>query len=70
MKLSQPPRKDDRRFDDWAILLWRLVSAMPAANLAGFNTLPDHANDAAAAAGGVPVGALYRNGSAIMVRVS
>lgn len=29
-----------------------------------------YANDAAAAAGGVQIGALYRNGSAVMVRVS
>lgn len=34
------------------------------------NTMPvDAANDAAAAALGVPVGGLYRTGSAVMVRV-
>jgi hypothetical protein len=33
-------------------------------------TLGDYANDAAAAAGGVPVGNLYRNGSAVMVRIA
>jgi hypothetical protein len=32
--------------------------------------IPNHANDTAAAAGGVPVGGVYRNGSALMVRVS
>ena len=32
--------------------------------------LPDYANDAAAAAGGVAVGELYRNGSQVMCRVS
>lgn len=32
--------------------------------------LPNAANDAAAAALGVPVGGLYRNGSALHVRVS
>jgi len=31
--------------------------------------LGNYANDAAAAAGGVPVGAMYRNGSAVQVRV-
>lgn len=32
--------------------------------------LADYVDDAAAAAGGVPVGALYRNGSVVMVRVA
>lgn len=32
--------------------------------------LANHADDAAAAAGGVPVGGLYRNGSAVQVRVA
>ena len=32
--------------------------------------LPNYANDAAAASGGVPVGGLYRNGSVVMYRVS
>ena len=32
--------------------------------------LPDYADDAAAAAGGVPVGGRYRNGSVLMVRVA
>jgi hypothetical protein len=33
-------------------------------------TLGDYANDAAAAAGSVPVGGIYRNGSVLQVRVS
>jgi hypothetical protein len=70
MKIPQPPRKDDPRFDDWSNLLWKLVSGMPPENLTGFNALPDYANDAAAAVGGVAIGSLYRNGSAIMVRVA
>lgn len=32
--------------------------------------LGDYVNDAAAAAGGVPVGGVYRNGSVLMVRVA
>lgn len=32
--------------------------------------LGDYANDAAAAGGGVAVGALYRNGSVLMIRVA
>lgn len=35
-----------------------------------FVSLGNYANDAAAAAGGVQIGALYRNGSVIQVRVS
>jgi hypothetical protein len=34
------------------------------------NMPPDAANDAAAAAAGVPVGGLYKNGSVLMVRVA
>jgi|TARA_R110000868_G_scaffold19297_1_gene83068 hypothetical protein len=33
-------------------------------------TLQDYANDAGAAAGGVPLGGFYRNGSVVMVRVA
>lgn len=35
-----------------------------------YTSLVDAANDAAAAAAGVAIGSLYRNGSAVMVRVS
>lgn len=35
-----------------------------------FGALGNYANDAAAAAGGVPIGGLYRNGSAVNVRVT
>jgi hypothetical protein len=35
-----------------------------------YSSLGNYANDAAAAAGGVAVGALYRNGSVVQVRVS
>lgn len=35
-----------------------------------FAALGNFANDAAAATGGVPVGGLYRNGSAVQVRVT
>lgn len=32
--------------------------------------IPDYANDAAAAAGGVPIGGKYRNGSVLQIRIS
>lgn len=35
-----------------------------------FSSLGNYANDAAASAGGVPVGGSYRNGSVLMVRVT
>lgn len=35
-----------------------------------FSGLGNYVDDAAAAAGGVPVGGMYRNGSALMVRVA
>jgi hypothetical protein len=34
------------------------------------SAIPDYANDAAAAAGGVPVGGRYRNGSVLQIRVT
>ena len=37
---------------------------------AQFAALGDYVDDAAAAVGGVAVGDLYRNGSAVMIRVS
>jgi hypothetical protein len=40
-----------------------------AATIAGLHATVSHANDAAAAAAGVPVGGLYRNGSVLMTRV-
>ena len=35
-----------------------------------YENLPDHTDDAAAAAGGVPVGSPYRTGSILKVRIS
>lgn len=47
------------------LLLW--VSETPnGTNLAA---MPSYANDAAAAAGGVPIGGYYRNGSMVQVRI-
>jgi len=37
---------------------------------ANLNELPDHADDTAAASGGVPIGGLYRSTSTLKVRVS
>jgi hypothetical protein len=37
---------------------------------ADFGVLGNYANDAAAAAGGVAIGGLYRNGSVVQVRVA
>lgn len=62
MPLPRPTRKEDARFDEWALQLWKHIGN-PAA-------LPNFADDAAAAAGGLKVGDLYRNGSVLMVRVS
>jgi hypothetical protein len=42
-------------------------SASPVVDIA---TVGDYADDTAAAAGGVPVGGVYRNGSALMVRAT
>ena len=69
MKLSQPPRKDDMRFDDWASLLQKHVTGLTPDNF-NLSTLGNYSNDAGASAGGVKVGGMYRNGSVLMVRVS
>lgn len=39
-------------------------------NLANLHTLPAHADDTAAASGGVEIGGLYRTGSTLKVRVA
>ena len=48
-------------------LIKQISVSAPPVNTAG---LVNAANDAAAAAAGVPVGGLYRNGSVLMVRVT
>ena len=54
-----------------AVKIGELVSQVsksaPPANIAG---LVNAANDSAANSAGVPVGGMYRNGSALMVRVT
>lgn len=54
-------------FRDYLAKLDALVVAIAAGNLA--TPLVNAVNDAAAAAGGVLVGQIYRNGSILMVRV-
>lgn len=46
------------------------ILTVDSAGRPGFPQLANYANDAAASAGGVPVGSMYRNGSIIMVRVA
>jgi hypothetical protein len=55
----------------WPAWLRTIAAAVNHLSAAANNQagLPDAANDAAAAALGVPVGGNYRSGSAIMVRV-
>ena len=48
-------------------LIRQISQAAPPANIAG---LVNAANDGAAAAAGVPIAGMYRNGSRLMVRVS
>lgn len=51
----------------WLDFFQRVSDA--AASLSALQGSTSYANDAAAAAGGVALGALYRNGSVLMVRV-
>lgn len=65
-ELVDPSRKPTQLNRDYMAKLDALVTAMAAGNLP---TLVNAANDAAAAAGGVNIGQMYRNGSQLMVRV-
>lgn len=61
--------KSDRAtqlFRDYMTKLDALVTALTTGASVG---LTNAANDAAAAAAGVPIGSLYRNGSIVQVRV-
>ena len=64
--LNPPPLTGDANLDRWLNLLHKRVIA-PVVTV---GSLSNYADDTAAAAGGVPVGGLYRNGSAVMVRVA
>lgn len=64
--LSPPPMTDSPVLDRWLSLLHKAITSP---NIAP-GSLGNHADDVAAAAGGVPVGGMYRNGSVLMVRVS
>lgn len=54
-----------RPWYDWLLRIDLLVRPITHSNLLANN----YANDAAAAAGGIPIGGLYRNGSVIQIRV-
>lgn len=54
---------------DWPRLVAATVNALVSRNV-DFANLPAFADDAAAAAGGVGVGSLYRTGSVVKVRVT
>jgi hypothetical protein len=61
------------RYNDAAVFLGTALSisrATGAVSLAALAASTSYASDAAAAAGGVAIGQLYRNGSAVMVRVA
>jgi hypothetical protein len=77
---NAPPVGDDGQYTEaWTKYFQALadqINAMQAA-LAASNAFwaalaagPSYANDAAAAAGLVPVGVRYRNGSIVMVRIA
>jgi hypothetical protein len=65
---APPLPDDDRQFQQvWLAFLDSIaVPLMALERLAGTTS---YANDAAAAAGGVKVGAIYRNGSVIQIRI-
>ena len=68
-KLSPPPITGNSVLDRWLSILTKSVNTIDPANIA-LGSLGNYASDVAAAAGGVTVGGMYRNGSVLMVRVS
>jgi len=64
--LNPPPQTGTATLDRWLNLLHKKVNA-PVVTV---GSLGNYADDTAAAAGGIPVGGLYRNGSVVMVRVA
>ena len=68
--IGPPPITGTTLLDRWLSSFWKFSSALPASNISGLASLPNAANDAAAATAGVQIGSMYRNGSALMVRVS
>lgn len=79
MTVAQKPILVPSRYLDLELVFEALqrniLTPMEVISLEGDNplvrvTLGNYVDDAAAAAGGVPVNGLYRNGSVLMVRVS
>lgn len=66
---SQPWIENGRPTEAFAGFMQTAEKLLKLLNGSGGIVLFDAANDAAAAAGGVPIGALYRNGSVVMIRV-
>jgi hypothetical protein len=74
MKIPNPPTREPIAQSDgglrlqWVMFFSQLFdyfSSIPRSNEA----LPNFVNDAAAAAGGVPINGYYRNGSIVMQRI-
>lgn len=66
LPVASPAAPPTPNFRDYMVKLDALVTAIAAGNLPG---LVNAASDAAAAKLGVAVGQMYRNGSAVQVRV-
>ena len=64
--LNPPPQSADANLDRWLNLLHKRVIA-PVVTV---GPIGNYADDAAAAAAGVPINGLYRTGSTVMVRVA
>lgn len=73
MNVPQPPNNQYVFGTNEFSLAWKAFFTALASFLGGLPlsgaTLPNYVNDAAAAAGGVPVSGYYRNGSVVMQRI-
>ena len=60
--VSPPVPKSDQRFDDWMILFWKRAFEAISAGGGGGAGVPEYVDNAAALAGGLAVGYVYRTG--------
>lgn len=67
---SQPWIENGRPTEPFASFMQTAEQLLKLLNGSGGMTFTNAANDAAAAAAGVPVGAFYRNGSIMQIRVA
>ena len=65
--VSPPVPKSDQRFDDWMILFWKRAFEAISAGGGGGAGVPEYVDNAAALAGGLAGGYVYRTGGDLKI---